>query len=157
MPPFQKWTSLVVQLIKNPPAMQETLFRFPGQEDPLEKGMATYPSLLAWKIPWTEEPGGLRSLRLQRVRYNWSDLAHTRILEWVAYPISSGSSQPRNWTRVSCIAGGFFTNWAIREAPAHTQAQSNKNKIVIPWLGKYELNQVKQVSFMKNYTQILIY
>ena len=39
-----------------------------------------------------------------------------RILEWVAYPFSRGSSQPRNWTRVSCIAGGFFTNWAIREA-----------------------------------------
>ena len=38
------------------------------------------------------------------------------ILEWVAYPFSSGSSQPRNWTRVSCIAGGFFTNWAMREA-----------------------------------------
>ena len=39
-----------------------------------------------------------------------------RILEWVAYPSSSGSSWPRNWTRVPCIAGGFFTNWAIREA-----------------------------------------
>ena len=39
-----------------------------------------------------------------------------RILEWVAYPFSSRSSQPRNWIRVSCIAGGFFTNWAIREA-----------------------------------------
>ena len=40
-----------------------------------------------------------------------------RILEWVAYPFSSKSSQPRNWTGVSCISGGFFTNWAMREAP----------------------------------------
>ena len=42
-------------------------------------------------------------------------ILQARILEWVAYPFSSRSSQPRNWTRVSCIAGGFFTNWAIRE------------------------------------------
>ena len=107
--------SLIIQSVKNLPAMQETQVQFLGREDPLEKELATHSNKLAWEIPWTEEPGGLRSLRLQRVRYNWSDLAHTRILEWVAYPISSGSSQPRNWTRVSCIAGGFFTNWAMRE------------------------------------------
>ena len=40
-----------------------------------------------------------------------------RILEWVAFPFSKGSSQPRNWTGVSCITGGFFTNWAIKESP----------------------------------------
>ena len=44
-------------------------------------------------------------------------ILQARILEWVAYPFSSGSSQPRNQTRVSCIAGRFFTNWAMREAP----------------------------------------
>ena len=58
---------LVAQLVKNPPAMQETLVPFLGQEDPLEKGMATHSSILAWKIPWTEEPGRLQSMRLQRV------------------------------------------------------------------------------------------
>ena len=46
---------------------QETLVRFLGQEDPLEKEMATHLSILAWKIPWTEEPGGLQSIGLQRV------------------------------------------------------------------------------------------
>ena len=46
---------------------QETLVRFLGQEDPLEKEMATHLSILAWKIPWTEEPGGLQSTGLQRV------------------------------------------------------------------------------------------
>ena len=50
---------------KNPPAMQETQVRFLGQEDPLEKEMETHSSILAWKIPWTEEPGGLQSMGLQ--------------------------------------------------------------------------------------------
>ena len=59
--------SLVAQLVKNPPAMQETLVQFQGWKDPLEKGTATYSSVLAWRIPWTEEPGGLQSMRLQRV------------------------------------------------------------------------------------------
>ena len=55
------WASLVVQLVKNPPAMQETCARFLGREDPLEKGMATHSSILAWRITWTEELGGLQS------------------------------------------------------------------------------------------------
>ena len=46
-------------LVKNPPAMQETQVQSLGGEDPMEKGMATHSSILAWKIPWTEEPGGL--------------------------------------------------------------------------------------------------
>ena len=50
--------SLVTQIVKNLPAMQETWFRTLGQEDPLEKGMATHSSIPAWRIPWTEEPGG---------------------------------------------------------------------------------------------------
>ena len=51
--------SLVAQSVKNLPAMQETQVQFLGQEDPLEKEMATHSSILAWRIPWTEEPGGL--------------------------------------------------------------------------------------------------
>ena len=60
----------MAQMVKNPPAMQETRVRFVGWEDPLEKGMVTCSSILAWKSPWTEEPGGLRSIGLQRVRHN---------------------------------------------------------------------------------------
>ena len=60
----------MAQMAKNLPAMQETWVQFLGQEDPLEKGMATHSSILAWKIPWTEEPGGLLSTEVQRVRYN---------------------------------------------------------------------------------------
>ena len=51
------------------------------------------------------------------ILYQLSHKGSPRILEWVAYPFFSGSSQPRNQTRVSCIEGGFFTNWAVREAP----------------------------------------
>ena len=55
----------MAQREKNLPAMQETRVRSLGQEDPLEKGMATHSSILAWKIPWTEEPGGLQPINSQ--------------------------------------------------------------------------------------------
>ena len=58
---------MVTQMVENLPAMQETQVRGLGQEDPLEKGVATHSSTLAWEIPWTEEPGGLQSMGLQRV------------------------------------------------------------------------------------------
>ena len=57
-------------MVKNLPAMQETHIKSLGWKDPLEKGMATYSSILAWKIPWTEEPGGLQFMGSQRVRHN---------------------------------------------------------------------------------------
>ena len=59
------------QMVKNLPAMWETQFRSLGQEDPLEKGMATHSRILAWRIPWTEEPGGLQSTGSQS-RTRWS-------------------------------------------------------------------------------------
>ena len=61
---------LVAQMVKNLPAMQETQVQSLGQEDPLEKVMATHSSILAWKIPWAEEPGGLQSMGLQRVGHS---------------------------------------------------------------------------------------
>ena len=134
-----------------------------GWEDPLEEGLETHSSILAWRIPWTEEPSGLLSIGSQRAGHNWSNLAcmhacfpggsdskesacnlrrlrfhswvrsevkwkllshvqlfaipwivhgilQPRILEWVAILFS------RDRTQVSHIAGGFFTNWATREA-----------------------------------------
>ena len=93
---------------------------------------------------WTGRPGVLRFMRSQRVRHNWATelnwkvcevkvtqscltlcdpmeyivhgILQARILEWVAFPSSRGSSQTRDWTQVSCIAGRFFTSWATREA-----------------------------------------
>ena len=61
---------------KNPPAMQETQeirVQSLGREDPLEEGMATHSSILAWRIPWREEPGGLQSVGLQRLGHDLSD------------------------------------------------------------------------------------
>ena len=62
---FSIWTSLGAQMVKNLPSVQETQVQSLGQEDPLEKGMATHSSILAWRIPWTEEPGGLQSMGSQ--------------------------------------------------------------------------------------------
>ena len=62
---------LVAQLVKNLPAMQETQVQSLGGEDPVEKGMATHSSILAWRIPWTEELDGLQSMVSQRVGHDW--------------------------------------------------------------------------------------
>ena len=62
--------SLVAQMVKNLPAMRETWVPFLDWEDPLQKGMATHSSILAWRIPWTEEPGRLLSMGSKRVRHN---------------------------------------------------------------------------------------
>ena len=63
---------LVAQLVKNPPTMQDTWIQFLDLEDPLEEVTATHSNILAWRIPWMEEPGGLQSMGLQRVRHNWA-------------------------------------------------------------------------------------
>ena len=61
--------SLIAQLVKNLPAVQEAWVRSLGREDPLEKGMSTHSNILAWRIPWTEEPGGPQSMGSRRVRH----------------------------------------------------------------------------------------
>ena len=63
-------TIAIAQMVKNLPAMQETRVRFLGWEVPLEKGMAIQSSILAWRIPWTEKPGGLQSVGSQRVGHD---------------------------------------------------------------------------------------
>ena len=72
-------TSLVAQMVKRLPAMLETQVRSLSREDPLEKEMATHSSILAWRIPWTEEPGRLPSMGSQRVEHDWATL-HTYLL-----------------------------------------------------------------------------
>ena len=68
----------------------------------------------------------------RQILYQLSHKGSPRILEWIAYPFSSRFSRPRNQTRVSCIAGGFFTNWAIREALFELQVSS----LLVVWFGK---------------------
>ena len=73
--------------VKNLPTTQEAWIWFLGWEDPLEKGMATYSSILAWRIPWTEKPGRLQSTGSQRVRHDWSDWVHLHVFldKWLVY------------------------------------------------------------------------
>ena len=66
------WVSLVAQMVKSLPAMKETWIRSLAWKDPLEKKMANHSSVLAWKIPWTENPGSLQPMGLQRVRHDWT-------------------------------------------------------------------------------------
>ena len=60
----------MAERVNNLPALRETWVRFLGREDPLEEGVATHCGILAWRIPWTEEPGGLQSVGSQRVRHD---------------------------------------------------------------------------------------
>ena len=71
-------TSLVTQTVKNPSAVQEIWVQSLGWEDSLEKVMATHSSILAWKIPWTEKPGGLQSMGSQRAGHDWATNTFTR-------------------------------------------------------------------------------
>ena len=70
------WASLVAQRLKHLPPMWETWVWSLGQEDPLEKEMATHSSILAWRVSWTEEPGRLQSAGSRRVRHNWATSLH---------------------------------------------------------------------------------
>ena len=85
-----------------------TPWNYPGQNT----GVGSL-SLLQRIFPTQRSNPGLPHCR--QILYQLSHKGNPRILEWVAYPFSSGSSWPRNWTRVSCVAGRFFTNWAIKE------------------------------------------
>ena len=106
---FKKWKSLSVSDCLWPRGLCSP-WNSPGQNSC---------SLLQGIFPTQESNPGLPHCRW--VLYQLSHRASPRILEWVAYPFSSGSSQPGNWTGVSCIAGGFFTNWTIREARWNSQ------------------------------------
>ena len=142
-------------MVKNPSAMRETWVQSLDWKHTPEKGVAAYSSILAWRIPWTEDPGRLQCMGLLRAEHDWTTFIHSvllwnarsilatinqvkvkvtqpcltlwdptdcivhgllqaRILEWVAFPSSRGSSQPRDWTLISHIAGGFLTSWATR-------------------------------------------
>ena len=78
---MESMASLVAQLVKNLPAMQERWAQSLVREDPLEKEMATHSSTLAWRIPWTKEPGGLQSMVLQRVGHDCATNFHFQRLE----------------------------------------------------------------------------
>ena len=114
--------SLVAQTIKNLPAKKETWVRFLGWEDPLGKEMATHSSILAWRIPCTEEPGGVHSMGLQRVRHN--KMANTCLI---------GASQVAEWLRI-CLT--------MQE---HGKLTFNPWVGKIPWRSKWQPTPVWKI------------
>ena len=84
-----------LQMVENLPAMQETHVRSLGWNDTVEKGMATQSSILAWRIPWTEEPGELESMGSQRIRHDWSTKTFRILLSF----LDEGQEWNAGWTR----------------------------------------------------------
>ena len=76
-----------ISVVKNPPAMQDMRFQALGQEDPLEKEMATHSSILSWEISWTEDPGGLQTIGLHRVESDMTSPVNNKILIAMNYSI----------------------------------------------------------------------
>ena len=102
------WDSLVAQMVKNLPAMQESQIWPLGQEDPLEKGKATPSRILAWRIPWREDPGGLQSKGSQWVRHDWTTNTHTHIYMQFFY-IYPFSVLGFSWGQTSNLDGSSTT------------------------------------------------
>ena len=104
--------SLVAQMVKYLPAMRETWIQFLGQEDPLEKEMAIHSSTLAWKTPWTEEPGRLQSMGLRRVRHDWATFTF-----YVLLPSAGGLStvSGTDWQRLHATHASTATTKARRK------------------------------------------
>ena len=90
---IQPWASLVAQLVKNLPAMQNTWVQSLGNEDALEKEMATHSSILVWKTPWTEEPGRLQSMRSQESETT-QQLNHHHHIHTLESPLDCKEIQP---------------------------------------------------------------
>ena len=127
--------SLVAQMVKNLPAVQETWVQSLGWEDPQAKGMATHSNILARRIPWTEEPGKLQSMGLQRVRHDW---ATNIFISWMCCSTMSRSvsgiktipcaqhfqpgnqeREPTTWSFLCSFLNtltGILTSQSVREA-----------------------------------------
>ena len=104
------WASLVAQMVKNPPAVWETWVQSLGWKELMEKGMAAHSSILAWRIPQTEEPGGLQSMGLQRGRQDWATNTHTHTKH-------HSSCNDNRWE------GKSDSGWASEEATDLTEAR----------------------------------
>ena len=105
-------------VVKNLPAMQETQVPSLSGEDPLEKGMATHSSILVWRNPWTEEPGGLQSMGSQRVRYNWAT-KQTHSEGWLYFNIFLSRSFHKH-TKTTHLLYNYWTwtDWKEAHRPS---------------------------------------
>ena len=133
--------SLVIHTVKNLPAMQETQVWSLDWEDSLEKWMATHASILVWRIPWTEEPGGLQSLGLQRVGHNWATNSFTfplfQLRLWYFYPVTihtkelnpSFAAAITNYcTKVQKTCSSHW--WLLSKSPMGNSINRYENKMI---------------------------
>ena len=115
IPGHYTWASLVAQTVKNLPTMWETQVRSLGQEDPLKKEMATHSSVLTWRIPWREEPGGLQSMGLQSVGHDQVTNTHSHLdIQRVSVLPSLVQASP-SWASVSPLSKWkCWMQWLLR-------------------------------------------
>ena len=104
-PALEQWASLVAQTVKNLPVMQETWVQSLVWEDPLEEKMASHSSILAWEIPWTEEPGGLQSMGSQKSQIQLSDFHFGCTILVTNCPFHSGGKKSVAWNKLVSKAG----------------------------------------------------
>ena len=109
--------SMVTHTVKNPPTMQEVQVQSLGQKEPLEKGMATYSSIPAWRIPWTEEPGGLQFMVSQRVGCDWATNTQHRHSVNIC-----GVFSPSNWRVSTYKADDQYSSVGFRGQTEHWDA-----------------------------------
>ena len=134
--------SLVVQLVSNLPAMQETLVQFLSREDPLEEGLATHSSILAWRISWTEEPGGLQSMESKRVRPNWAT-KHIGLPKW--YSHKESACQCRRCKRRLRFDPWIRKIWRMKwqTTPVFLPGKSHGQRSLVgysPWVAESQLS-----------------
>ena len=103
--------SLVAQRLKHLPTMRETWVRSLGWEDPLEKEMATHSSILAWRIPWMEEPGGIQSTESQSVRHDWATSLHMKSRKMVLMNLLAGQQWRCRCKQKTCGHNGERRGW----------------------------------------------
>ena len=133
--PLSMRASLVAQRLKRLPAMRETWVWSLGWEDPLEKEMATHSSILAWKIPWTEEPGGLQSTGSQRVRHDWVTSLWLSFCPWNSPGQNTGVSSHSLLQEIFPTQGLNPVLPHYRQILYHLSHQGNPNMVQLD--GKY--------------------
>ena len=143
---METWASPVAQTIKNLPVTWETWLLSLGWEDPLEKGMATHSSILAWRIPWTEKPGRLQSMGLQRVRHNWATFTFHGNLE------DNGVLRKRVQTVDFCNWSGKDSGRVVWSPGSQVESNPYLAQICLVWATEFFFFKFKLVAneFYKN-------
>ena len=129
--------------IKDPPAKEKTWVRSLGQEDLLEKGMATHPSILAWRIPWTEEPGGLQSMGSQIAGHDWASINNSRIRCRTSFAYSAdgffggqlyGDLHAKNWKEYVIVRLILFYSIILKQKTKKVRSEYSKILNGGPWI-----------------------